>query len=270
MVIRNLTVTGSGAGVVGTENAAFTVEDSAIDSNGEAGIAVENGAYATITNNDITNNGQAALPDTGRGVIVNYDGSATINNNNILNNRSDGVGVFNGSFARVQSNTIEGNGRPLVFEAGIQVSRAVVRGNRNVIRNNGYAAIEVFNDGSYRTGTFLNAFDIEDNLGPFEIIEGVGPGKVALDMGQASYVDLRQVNVKGSVFVGRQSMLQVRGDNVGSNLTCSTIDTAGGTLSVFGFNSGARLRTTKVTGIAFGLIEPPPLPGPIPIPCPPF
>lgn len=258
--IKNLTVTGSGAGISGIENASFTVENSTIDRNGAAGIEVLEGAHADINNNTITNNGQANLPDSGRGVIVNNAGSATIAANTIQGNRSDGVGVFNGAFARVQDNTIEGNGRPQVFEAGIQVSRAVVRANRNIITNNGYAAIEVFNDGSYRTGTFLNAFDTQDNIGPFEVIEGVGPGKVALDIGQASYVDLRQVHVKGTVFVGRQSMLQVRGDNVLPNQTCSTIE---GALSVFGFNSGARLRTTNVTGPTFGLIDGPTT-------CPPF
>ena len=265
VVIRNLTVTGSGAGVVGIENAAFTVEDSVIDRNGEAGIDVEDGAHATIRHNDITNNGQAALPDSGRGVLVNDGGNANIIDNDILNNRSDGIGVFNGSFARVEDNTIEGNGRPAVFEAGIQVSRAVVRGNRNIIKNNGYAGIEVGNDGSYRTGTFLNSGDILDNIGAFEVIEGVGPGKVAIEVFRLGLADLRQVLVKGTIFVGDHSHLSVRGDDVLPTQVCSKYDTtATGSLQIFGFNSSARFRATNVTGSIFG--------GPIggSTVCPPF
>ncbi len=266
VVIRNLTVTGSGAGVVGTENAAFTVEDSVIDNNGEAGIVVQNGAHATITNNDITNNGQAALPDSGRGVLVNDGGNANIIDNDILNNRSDGIGVFNGSFARVEDNTIEGNGRPApVFDAGIQISRAVVRGNRNTIKNNGYAAIEVFNSGHYRTGTFLNTVDHSDNIGAFEVIEGVGPGKVAIEVFRLGLADLRQVLVKGTIFVGDHSHLSVRGDDVLPTQVCSKYDTtATGSLQIFGFNSSARFRATNVTGSIFG--------GPIggSTVCPPF
>ena len=266
VVIRNLTVTGSGAGVVGTENAAFTVEDSVISFNDTAGIDVEDGAHATITHNDITNNGQDLTKhDSGRGVLVNDGGNANIIDNDILNNRSDGIGVFNGSFARVEDNTIEGNGRPAVFEAGIQVSRAVVRGNRNIIKNNGYAGIEVGNDGSYRTGTFLNLGDILDNIGAFEVIEGVGPGKVAIEVFRLGLADLRQVLVKGTIFVGDHSHLSVRGDDVLPTQVCSKYDTtATGSLQIFGFNSSARFRATNVTGSIFG--------GPIggSTVCPPF
>ncbi len=46
-------------------------------------------------------------------------------------------------------------------------------------------------------------------------------------------------------------MLQVRGDNVGATI-CSTID---GNVSVFGFNSGARLRFVNVTGTVSGTIN---------------
>ena len=71
----------------------------------------------------------------------------------------------------------------------------------------------------------------------------------AVDIGQMSFVDLRQVTVTGDIFVGRQSMLQTRGDNVGPNQQCSTIT---GNITVFGFNSSARLRNTLVDGNLFG------------------
>lgn len=248
VVIRGLTITGSGAGVVGTDNAAFTVEDSVLDRNDTDGIAVKDGAHATITRNTITNNGQAALPDTGRGIVVVRGASAEIRNNTIEDNRSDGIGVFDNAFARVRENLIQRNGRPdPICDAGIQLSRAHVLANGNIIRDNGCAAIEVFSSSDYRTGSFLALGDRLDNEFPFEQIEGVGPGRRAVDIGQASFVDLRQVHVLGSVLVGRQSMLQVRGDDVGPNLQCSTIDTAGGVFEVSGRNGLVRLRAVNIT-----------------------
>ncbi len=248
VVIRNLTVTGSGAGVVGTENAAFTVEDSTISFNDTAGIDVEDGAHATIRNNEIKNNGQAALPDSGRGVLVNDGGNANISNNTIEDNRSDGVGVFNGAFARVEGNTIQRNGNAVRFDAGIQVARARVRGNGNVIRNNGYAGVEVFNSGDYRTGTFLSLADNPDNLFPFEVIDQSGAGGLAVELGRKSFVDLRQVTVTGNIDVYAQAILQVRGDDIGANQPCSTV---AGTVSVFGPNSVAQLRAVNVTTVFF-------------------
>lgn len=248
VVIRGLTVTGSGAGVDGTGNAAFAVEDSILDRNDTDGIVVRNGAHATIERNTITNNGQAALPDSGRGILVVRGATAEIRGNTIEDNRSDGIGVFDNGFARVRENVIQRNGRPdPICDAGIQLSRARVRANGNIIKDNGCAGIEVFNSSDYRTGSFLNAVEQPDNEFPFEQIEGVGAGKRAVDLGQDSYVDLRQVNVRGSVMVGPQSMLQVRGDNVGPNLQCSTIDTAGGVFEVSGRNGLLRLRAVNIT-----------------------
>ncbi len=247
VVIRHLEVTGSGAGVVGTENAAFTVEYSTISYNDTDGIDVEDGAHATITHNDIKNNGRAALPDSGRGVVVNDGGNAHISNNFIEDNRSDGIGVFNGAFARVEENMIERNGNAVHFDAGINVSRATVRANGNVIKNNGYAGVEVFNAADYRTGTFVNPAGNLDNLFPFEQIEK-GAGVLAVEVGRNSFADLRQVNVTGNIDVFATSIVQVRGDTVGPNKPCSTV---AGTVSVFGPNSVAQLRQVNVTSTFF-------------------
>ncbi len=110
----------------------------------------------------------------------------------------------------------------------------------------------MFNFGTYRTGSFLSPSQ-PDNDGPFETIS-VGTGVVAVELGQMAFVDLRQVEVTGNLLVGRQSMLQVRGDNVGTSETCSLID---GDVSVFGFHSSARLRFVDVTGTVSGDISGP-------------
>src|SRR5262245_42659092 len=253
--VRTLTLSSpTGPGISASDNAAVTVEDSILDRNGTEGITVRNGAHATVQRSSLSNNGVAAGPDSGRGIDVRHHGSVDARNNNISNNRADGVGVFNDGYVRLQENTIEGNGRLAAGEAGVQVNRARVRANGNIIRNNtGIAAIILTNHGDYRTGTGLNAVDFPDNEFAFERIEhAVGPGLVTLDASQASYGDFRQVHIVGSISVGDHTMVQVRGDQVGPNTPCSTINSTGGFVSVSGRFGLLRLRATQVTPGAIG------------------
>ncbi len=161
-VVQNATVTGPGTGIVATHGASVLIQDNTITANGEvgdnysAGIGVFNAGSAQVLNNDITDNVHG-----------------------------DGIGVFSGAFATIVGNTITGNGRvgPW-FEAGIQVGRAVARGQSNTISNNPYAGIEVFNFGTYRTGSFIVPTQ-PNNDGPFETISveaggGVAPGSKAV------------------------------------------------------------------------------------------
>ena len=249
ILIRTLTVSSpTGAGLFVTDNAAVTVEDSFLDGNGTDGIVVRNGAQATLRRNHLAANGSAQIPDTGRGIHATHGGSVDAEDNTIANNRSDGVGVYNNSYARLARNTIEGNGRAAVGDAGVQLGRSRVRGGGNIIRNNtGSAALTVGNHSDYRTGTGLNA-DLPDNEFAFEQIQHpVGAGLVAIDVNNASFGDLRQVNIVGSISVGDHSMVQVRGDQVGPT-QCSTVTVdTGGFISVSGRFGLLRLRATNVT-----------------------
>jgi hypothetical protein len=254
VVIRTLTVTGPGEGVVATENASVTIEDSFLDGNELDGAVVRNGANAFIRRTSLSNNGHlATVPDRGRGLDVRHGGTADARNSTVLNNRSDGIGVYNNSYARLVANTIEGNGRTAANESGIQVSRSRVRADANIIRNNtGISALQVVNDGNYRTGSSLNTADFPDGEFPFEIIEhpvGVvdGVARLALDVANGSNGDFRQVHIRGSIQVGRQSMVQIRGDDLGPNRTCSTVDYTGGFFQVTGRNGYLRLVFTNVT-----------------------
>jgi Right handed beta helix region len=250
-IIRALTVTNPvGAGISATDNASVTIEDSTLERNGTNGLDVRNGAQATVLRSRLSQNGQAQLPDSGRGIHASHGGSVDARNNTIVNNRSDGVGINNNSYGRLTENTIEGNGRFAAGEAGIQVNRSRVRANGNIVRNNtGSAAIIVVNSADYRTGTAVNAADFPDNEFAFERIEhAVGPGLLALDVNQGSYGDFRQVHIVGSIAVGAQTMMQVRGDEVGPNQVCSTINPNGGFIAVSNRNSFLRLRFTQGTG----------------------
>ncbi len=130
------------------------------------------------------------------------------------------------------------------------MARAVARSRGNQIGNNAYAALSVYNFGTYRTGSFISPTQA-DNDGPFEVID-VGAGTIAIDMGQMAFVDLRQVLITGDAFVGRQSMLQIRGDSRGPNMACSLFD---GSLTGTGIFAQARLQFTHVTGAIVGTVS---------------
>lgn len=251
VLIRSLIVSSpTGAGISGTDNAAFTVEDSTIERNATEGVLVRNGAHATLRRNRLADNGVSGLPDTGRGILATHGGSVDAEDNTIVDNRSDGVGVYNDSYARLVRNTIERNGRVAAGDAGVQLGRSRARAGGNVIRNNtGAAALTVGNHSDYRIGTGLNVANFPDNEFPFEIIQHpVGPSLLAIDVNNASFADFRQVDIMGAISVGSMSMLQVRGDDVLPNLRCSTINVpAGAFVNVSGRNGLLRLRFTNVT-----------------------
>jgi hypothetical protein len=247
--VQTLTVTGPGDGVFATDNAGVTIEDSFLDRNGTDGLHVRNGAHATVRRTSLSQNGQEALPDRGRGIQATHGGSVDAEDNTISDNRSDGVGVYNNSYARLIRNTIERNGAAAAGDAGVQLGRSRARTGGNIIRSNtGAAALSVGNNSDYRAGTGLNAATFPDNEFPFDIIEHpVGPNLFAIDVNNASFGDFRQVDITGSVSVGAMSMVQVRGDDVPPSQRCSTITVSPG--GSIGVNSRGllRLRFTRVT-----------------------
>jgi hypothetical protein len=249
VLIRNLTVSSpTGPGIFGTDNASFTVEDSDIVRNATEGVSVRSGAHANLRRNRLSENGRAAGPDSGRGINATHNGSVDASDNTIADNRSDGVGIFNGSYARLAQNTIERNGRIAASEGGVQVNRARARANANVIQNNtGLAAIIVTNHADYRTGTGLNAADSPDESTFEKIQHPVGGNLTAVEVSNGSYGDFRQVNITGSIFVGDHSAMAVRGDQVPPNQPCSTLNTAGGFVNVSGRHGLLRLRGVQAT-----------------------
>jgi len=246
VVLQNLSVTGSGNGVVVTGNGTATVRDSIIGRNNDNGIVVTDGAQADILNNQIVQNGQnASDPDQGEGISVYDGGNAQVVGNSINDNLSFGVDVYNGAVVRLESNTIMRNGRLALFESGVGVYRARIRANGNVYQDNAYAAIDAYNDGNYRTGRGLNEAGVVDNPFGFESIT-VGTGQVAVTIGRGGFVDLRQVTVQGLIEMGSDSLLHVRGDHVGPNTQCSEVDD----VTASGVNSTIELSThTRVNGV---------------------
>ncbi len=129
--------------------------------------------------------------------------------------------------------------------------RALSRGPREPDREQRLGgALSIYNFGTYRTGNFVSPTQV-DNDGPFEVID-VGTGTFAIDMGQMAFVDLRQILITGDSFVGRQSMLQNRGDSRGPNMSCSLFD---GCLTGTGIFAQVRLQFTHVTGTIVGTVS---------------
>ena len=168
--IRNLTISNpSGDGVVATAGANFNVEDAVIANNSGGGVVVEDAASGTIRNSVISDN-------VGEGVLV-----------------------VDGAFLRIEHNLIENNGLDEEL-SGVAVARAVVRANGNQYFGNGYAAIEVAQNGTYRTGVG----DVAEIIRP-------GPLGYALDISRESYVGLRFVDMTGEIEMSPASELDIRG-----------------------------------------------------------
>ncbi len=227
VVIDNLTVTGPGPGIVGIDNAAFTVQNSDISNNSipgtlpfccdGSGIVVAGSSSALIDNNTINNNGIGGGDnDFGVGIDVIDASSAVITNNTISGNQADGIFVGNASSARVAFNTITGNGRPCPqCEAGIDVARSgMVTTRGNTITNNGYAAIQAFDQGNISNGLFVAGG--AGDPGDTDIITQKGcpgscePGTVAMEFTTGSITLFRNAAITGTVSIGVFSTMRAR------------------------------------------------------------
>ena len=204
--VRNLTVSNpAGNGVEATEGASFRLENAVVTENAGNGVIVFDGANGSIRNSSVSFNGLT------------------------------GIEVFNGAFARVEHNVIEGNGTATEFGYGIAVSRAVVRASGNQITGNSYAALDVVQNGTYRTG-------------PSEVYEVIGPGSntgIAMEIARQGYVDLRNVDVEGKITVFQASELDVQGSSANPSRVASDIFTSD-------FAVVRLLRNVDATGSAFG------------------
>ncbi len=244
VVIDSLSVSGGAAsGILGIAGATFYVNSSVVDSNALEGIVVDFAASAVIESSTITNNGAGKPIHVGTGVIAQSGANVEIYGSTVEDNNSDGIGVWSGAFARVLNNSIKRNGR-----SGTSVSRSVVKAQSNTYLDNVGAAIEVWNSAHYTTGSWLTAAGRIDNDGPFESISA-GVGSRALDVGRMSLAYMRQVHISGRSSVGDLSMIQIRGDHVGPDFDCSTMDNgAGEVVKLGGLNAVVAFETVDVTG----------------------
>jgi parallel beta-helix repeat protein len=221
-----------------TENITIQRDDVTLEGDGGSiigGIAIDAARRVVVT-------GLTIMNPAGDGVTVTNGGSAAISNNHIDDNAGYGIFLRHASFALVNNNTMLRNGisNPTTVDAsGIGVSLgSMVRASQNQIGGNANTGIEVFDNSTYRSEG--------------DVIAIGTPGRSAVDIFRAGYVDLRGATVNGRVDASQQSQLQVRnlpglpstitGDigvsglsllrlragvvRVASNLSCSTVSFA--------------------------------------------
>ena len=160
----------------------------------------------------------------GAGVVVTDGAAATIAHNELVDNESDGVSVASFSFARVEFNTITGNGRPApVFEAGIDVYvNGTVRSRGNFIADNNYAAVEVGNMSYFRSGVNTQGQPPGPEDGDIILQKGCTqgeqagfcgePGTIALECYRNGVCDIRVSDITGYISLSGLSNFDVRDD----------------------------------------------------------
>ncbi len=226
VVIDDLTVTGSGEGVVGTEGASFTVQNSDISDNFGAGIGVLAGASAIITGNTIDNNGDDANLNTlvsqvfGDGIDVVGGANAVITDNDITNSLFSGVFVGRNASARFADNTIKNSGLGVAEDCGIAIFRggAGRMSGGNTITNSGFAAVCVGPGSVFRQGTFT----LEGPPFPGETpdtLTQVGGFTVAVDVAQNAFADIRNANITGNIDIRVNSTFVSRNSSITGNIS---------------------------------------------------
>jgi hypothetical protein len=176
------------------------------------------------------------LTGPGYGVLVQEGASANIRHNKIYDNEADGVGVYNLAFARVEFNRITGNGRLENGEAGIEGGvGANIRSRGNYVADNAYAAVEMGNNGYFKSGLFIpggGASDPNDrdvflqkgcsqDQSASACAATAAPDTIAIDCFRGGICDFRNTEVVGDIGISGLSNFDVRttsinGDVVGS------------------------------------------------------
>jgi len=176
------------------------------------------------------------LTGEGYGVLVQEGASARISHSNIHDNVADGVGVYNQAFARVEFNTITGNGRPEYFEAGIEGGvGSKIRSRGNYVADNAYAAVEMGNLGYIRSGSFVPAGGTVDPADRDVFLQkgcsqgqtasecqyDAAPSTIAIDCFRGGICDFRNTEVVGDSFISGLSNYDVRDSLLHGNVGAS-------------------------------------------------
>jgi hypothetical protein len=218
VVFDNLTVTGSGNGIIGTNNAAFRVTNSTISNNNQHGVELKQGAIGQIINSTISDNGFS-------GVLATIGATVTLTNSTISGNAAHGVFVNDGSVARFNGgNSVTSSAPNFNVGAAVSVYRSSdvhFRGTNSIVNT---APTFVSPGDSTSAGAF--ALDVEQH------------SAVRQDGGHTTYVgniesfnlttvDLRDTDITGGVFV----------DGLDANVRLRDQGTIPGNITVKGYIS---------------------------------
>ena len=220
IVLESLTIEGSGHGIVGSENATFTLDHVVVDFNDLSGVVLNSGAVATIKNSAITDN---------------------------QGNDFSGIDVNANGLVLLEETLVEDNGTGDPSQLEVTRGRAILLGG-NTLRASIGGTIFVGDLGS------LNKF----SGGVDEIIENTGTtgNEAALTLTRQSLGNLRGAVITGRVVVNENSMLEARSVSVVGDVSLEKADngefrsgsTITGNLDVLD-NGFADLNGLTITGV---------------------
>jgi parallel beta-helix repeat protein len=190
----------------------------------------------------------------GDGVLITDRATVELDCNDISDNAENGVGVLRSSNAVLRDNTLSGNGTRTAssfpyFDCGLYVRAASsVLSLGNTYQDNQYCGITAFDESTFRSGGPLFSGDVVDPTETDTIVErgcdfDSGDGcytsefsRVAIDVFNGGYVDLRNARVGGEMEVNVQSSFRVDGNaEVKGNILVT-------------FNSAVRVRSREQVG----------------------
>ncbi len=171
------------------------------------------------------------ITGAGFGVLAQEGASVMISNNNIYDNETSGVAVYYHSFARVESNTISGNGDFGGIE-GFGSSNILSTGN--LITGSSFAAIEVGNMSVFKSGRNTGSLDpadgdtiVQENCSKGDTAEQCAdknpdPNDVesyAIDCFRNCLIDMRNGNVTGLILFSGLSNFDVRNSTINGDVS---------------------------------------------------
>jgi parallel beta-helix repeat protein len=185
----------------------------------DSGLAVENGASATITNDTITGLYNATVNQAGFGVRVAAGGTAKITNDSISGYQKGGVIVDgSGAVAIIRNNTITGVGVSTnVAQNGVQVSNgASAMVSFNTITGNSF-------NGSFNgTGVYVLNDSAKVIVGQNTIGSQSNPNDVGVLVQQSSNTALIDNRVRGNfvngIYLDTSENISLIGNEVNHNL----------------------------------------------------
>jgi hypothetical protein len=134
----------------------------------------------------------------GSGINVLNGASGSIHDSTITGN-VNGIGVGRGAFAHIENTIIEDSGTDDDGGFGLEVfTGGVATGLNNTMRGNKISALDVFQNGTYRSSFDTISKDTTNETA------------WAIEISRDSFVELRDADVTGPVFLFTQSQLHTR------------------------------------------------------------
>lgn len=207
------------------ENVLIEKDDITLSGNKDGDGTLDGGVTGTITIVGARRVTIEYLRITGpnQGVQALDGATVRVEHNEIVDNISDGVAAFNNALVRVNFNTITGNGRLELLEAGIDAgNNTTVRSNGNYIADNGYAAVEVGNAVHWRSDGGDIIVQAGCNQGDTADTRCGAAGTIAVDCFRYGSCHVRDADITGSSFASGFSYFDISNTTINGDIGVAT------------------------------------------------